>query len=196
MKNLWIILCASFILTACGGTGTSSSPISSGLGKFSMDFKTMNSKTDVKKDFEVKKGVVTPLAINLDSKPIIRYMIDLTDFEYDANSSAKPNNEKQTWIEISLFGDSGGTVDTPLRTGTFELSDSGASVGDKFSKVSNVKVAIFKDGKTEETSLAYKAKGTVKINAVSGDTVTGEVDLTQENGGKIKGNFTAQMKKK
>lgn len=194
MRKILLILCASVFFAACGGAaGTGSS----GLGKFSMDFKTLNTKTDVKKDFEVKKGLVTPLAITLDSKPIVRYIIDVTDFDFDNNSSsAKPKDDKQTAIEISLFGDSGDTVDSPLKVKTFELSASSAKVDEKYGKVSNVIVKVFKDGKVEETSLTYNAKGTVKINSVSGDTVSGEVDITQDTGGKLKGNFTAQMRKK
>lgn len=188
----YLILIALF-LTACGGAAKTGS---SGLGKLSMEFKTLNTKTDVKKDFEVKKGIITPLPITLDSTPIVRYIIDLTDFEFESNGSPRPANDTQTAIEISLFGDSGETADKPLKVKTFELSSSGAKVGDKFGKVSNVIVKIFKDGKLEETSLTYNAKGTVKINSVDGETVKGEVDLIQDNGGKIKGDFTAQMKKK
>ena len=184
-------------LTACGGGGgTTTKTDASGLGKFSMDFNT-KAKTEVKKDFEVKKGVFLPLAINVDSKPIIRYIIELTDFEFDPNSSsAKPKDDKQTSIEIALFGDADDTAETPLRVKTFEVAPPFAKVDEKYGKVSNVAVTIFKDGKTEETSLSYNAKGTVKINSVAGETITGEVDLTQDDGAKIKGNFTAQMKKK
>lgn len=194
MKKIILVLFASVFFAACGGVaGTGSN----GLGKFTMDFKTLNTKTDVKKDFEVKKGLVTPLAITLDSKPIVRYIIDVTDFDFDNNSSsAKPKDDKQTAIEISLFGDSGDTVESPLKVKTFELSAASAKVDEKYGKVSNIIVKVFKDGKVEETSLAYNAKGTVKINSVSGDTVSGEVDITQDNGGKLKGNFTAQMRKK
>lgn len=188
----YLILIALFLM-ACGGAAKTGS---SGLGKLSMEFKTLNTKTDVKKDFEVKKGLITPLPITLDSTPIVRYIIDLTDFEFEVNGSPRPANDTQTAIEISLFGDSGDTADNPLKVKTFELSSSGAKVGDKFGKVSNVIVKIFKDGKLEETSLTYNAKGTVKINSVEGETVKGEVDLIQDNGGKIKGDFTAQMKKK
>lgn len=158
MKKIIILLSLALFLTACGNGGA----INDGLGKMSLDFKTLNTKTDVKRDFEVKKGVITPLPITLDSTPIIRYMIDLTDFEYDANSSPKPKDEKQTSIEISLFGDSGDTAETPLKVKTFELSSPGAKVDGKFGKVSNVIVTVLKDGKTEETSLTYNAKGTVK----------------------------------
>lgn len=188
----YLIMIALF-LTACGGAGTGTS--STGLGKISAQYKTNYTNIEVKRDLEIKKGVVTPQQIDLDKTPIVRYIIDLTDFEYDANSSEKPKDDKQTLITIELFGDSGGTKDTPLRTGTFEISSPGAKVGDKFGKINNVMATIFKDGKTDGYSFTFNAKGNVKINSVSGDTVTGEVDLTQENGGKIKGNFTAKMKK-
>lgn len=193
MKNLLIILCFVMFLSGCGGGSTGAN----GLGKFSMEFKTINTKSEVKKDFEVKKGVITPLPITLDGKPIVRYIIDVADFEFDPkSSSAKPKDDSQTSIEISLFGDEGDTAETPLKVKTFELSSPGAKADGKYGKVSNVLVGVFKNGKVEETSLTYNAKGTVKINSVSGDTVTGEVDLTQDDGAKIKGNFTAQMKKK
>jgi hypothetical protein len=195
MKKILLILCAGFLLAACGGSGTTGS--GSSAGKLSMQMKPNTiSKLDMKKDFAPTKGVISPLSINVDSKPIIRYMIDLTDFEYDANSSANPKDDKQTLVTIALFGKSGDTAATPLRTGTFELLPPYAKVDEKYDRVSNVTATVFKDGKTEEYSFIAYAKGTVKINSVTGDTVTGEVDLTQENGGSIKGNFTAQMKKK
>lgn len=194
MGKYLLMIVLSLLLTACGGSGTIGT--SSGAGKLSMQFKpTTVSKLDMKKDFEAKKGLVSPLAINVDSKPIIRYMIDLTDFD-EANPSSKPKADNQTLVTIALFGKSGDTADTPLRTGTFELAPQYAKVDDKYDRISNVYGNVFKDGKTEEYSFTNGAKGTVKINSVSGDTVSGEVDLTQENGGSIKGNFTAQMKKK
>jgi len=193
MKKILLVLCVGLLIAACGGTGGPSS----GLGKLSMQFKPNTiSKLDMQKDLAVKKGMITPLSLNVDSKPIIRYMIDLTDFEYDGISAPKPKDDSQMMITISLFGKSGDTAETPLRTGTFELYPQFANVDQKYDRISNVTAAVFKDGKTEEYSFAGNAKGTVKINSVSGDTVTGEVDLTQDNGGSIKGNFTAQMKKK
>jgi hypothetical protein len=195
-KHLLIVAFLSLLLAACGGTGTTGS--SSSAGKLSIQMKPNTaSKLDMKKDFEAKKGVISPLSLNVDSKPIIRYMIDLTDFEYEANASAKPKDDKQTLVTIALFGKSGDTAETPLRTGTFELAPQYAKVDEKYDRISNVYCTVFKDGKAEEyTFTAANAKGTVKINSVSGDTVTGEIDLTQDNGGSIKGNFTAQMKKK
>lgn len=192
MKNILLFVITALFLTACGGAGTGST----GLGKISAQYKTNYTNFEVKRDLEIKKGVVTPQQIDLDKTPIVRYIIDLTDFEYDANSSEKPKDDKQTLITIELFGDSGGTRDTPLRTGTFEISSPGSKVGDKFGKINNVMATIFKDGKTDIYSFTFNAKGNVKINSVSGDSVTGEVDLTQENGGKIKGNFTAKIVKK
>lgn len=195
MKKRLLIVVLGLLLAACGG-GTGGSG-GSGVGKFSMQFKpTTISKLDMKKDFEATKGLISPLSLNVDSKPIIRYMIDLTDFEYEPNASSKPKDDKQTLVTISLFGKSGDTAETPLRTGTFELHPQFAKVDDKYDRVSNVTATVFKDGKAEEYSFTTGGKGTVKINSVSGDTVSGEVDLTQENGGSIKGNFTAQMKKK
>ena len=194
MKKYLLIVTLSFLLGACSDSGTGKS---AGLGKLSMQFKPNTiSKLDMKRDFEVKKGLISPLALNVDSKPIVRYMIDLTDFEYDANSSYKPKDEKQMLVTVSLFGKSGDTAETPLRTGTFELSPQYAKVDQKYDRISNLTATVFKDGKTEDYSFTTGGKGTVKINSVSGDTVSGEVELTQENGGSIKGNFTAQMKKK
>ncbi|MBS1793424.1 MAG: hypothetical protein JSS81_06195 [Acidobacteria bacterium] len=198
MKKFLLLILSGVLLTACGG-GAGTGPAGTtpaGPGKLSMDFKTLNTKTDVKKDLEIKKGVVTPVSITLDGKPIVRYFIDLTDFDYDANAAAKPADDKQTAVEITLFGDSGDTVETPLKAKTFELSSSGGKVDDKYGRVSNVLVKTFKDGKVEETSLTYNAKGTVKIVSATAETVTGEIDLTQDGGGRIKGSFTAQLKKK
>lgn len=197
MKKLLMIILAGAFLTACGGggAGIGTTSTDSSLGKLAIQFKTVNSKVDVKKDFEPKKGGINAYLLNVDSKPIVQYVIDLTDFESDVNPTKKPNDEKQTLITISLFGDSGATAETPLRTGTFELYPSFATVDQKYSKISNVATTTFKDGKTEEYSFITKANGTIKINSVSGDAVSGEVDLSQENGGSIKGNFTARMKK-
>ena len=195
MRKHLFIIALGLALAACSGSGTTGS--GSSAGKLSMQMKpTTISKLDMKKDFVAIKGIVSPLSLNVDSKPIIRYMIDLTDFEYEANASSKPKDDKQMLVTIALFGKSGDTAETPLRTGSFELAPQYAKVDEKYDRISNVYGTVFKDGKTEEYSFTTGGKGTVKINSVSGDTVSGEIDMTQENGGSIKGNFTAQMKKK
>jgi len=183
-----IVPLAVLLLTAC-------SKGSSGPGTISMKYQKSPSEK-VAKELDVKKAFVTTGWINVpgaDGEKVVRYYLDLTDFDYDPQTSSfKPKTDSQTSVEIDFFAEKGAPLNTAIKPGTYELANLSEKPWNSYGKINNVVLYTFKDGKTDEYSLAYNAKGTLKINSVTADAVTGEIDLTQENGSSIKGAFTAK----
>ena len=71
---------------------------------------------------------------------------------------------------------------------------------ERFNKVSTVIITTFVDGKEKSDSFdtmssMSKAEGEVKITAVSADSVSGEINVS-EGDKTIKGTFTAKLPKK
>lgn len=194
MKSLCllVLICLALGLMACGG----GAPGSGGGNKISMHYKKLSSEEKVDKEFAIKSAFATASWINVPgsttSERVTRYYITLSDFDYDPQtSSSKPKVEGQATVEIDFFADKGAPVETPIKPGSYEFAELGAKPWNSYGKINNI-IAYTFQGKNDEYSLANKAKGTVKINSVTADAVTGELDLTQENGGTIKGSFTAK----
>lgn len=192
-RHFWIILAVTaYVLTAC----SSASKGPGGPGTISLQFKKNYSEEKVAKDLEVKKAFVTTGWINVPEAPgdkAIRYYLDLTDFDYDPQTSSfKPKADNQMSVEIDFFAEKGALEGAAIKPGTYQLANRSERPWNSYGKINNVVAYTFQNGKTDEYSLAYNAKGTLKINSVSADAVTGEIDLTQENGGSIKGTFTAK----
>ena len=196
MKNrlcLLVVFCLALGLAGCGGGGKTGS---GGSNSISMHYKKLNTDEKVDKEFAIKSAFAMASWITVPgtaSERVTRYYISLSDFDYDPQtSSSKPKAEGQTTVEIDFFADKGAPEDTPIKTGSYEFAERGITPWASYGKINNIIAYTFIGGKSDEYSLAYKAKGTVKINSVTADAVSGELDLTQENGGTIKGSFTAK----
>ena len=120
------------------------------------------------------------------------YRIFVASFDLDASGKGRTlaaplTAEGQVKLDFSLVGDEGGNDKTALRPGDYSAR------ADKFRKVESVMVSTAGGGKESKFIFDRNAtEGSVKINSVSGDTVTGEINLTSgENS--IKGPFTARI---
>ena len=90
-------------------------------------------------------------------------------------------------LTFSLVGDQGGNEKSPLKAGEYSAK------ADKFLKVEDASIVTRKDGKDNTLWLdRSKLSGKVKVASVSGDTLTGEADLTDGESA-IKGPFTAKV---
>lgn len=125
------------------------------------------------------------------------HTIYLADYEMDTTSAAtmrKPlTAPDQLRVELQLTGEEGTKTDSPFKVGTYSAK------ADKINRVRSITVATFADGKETTTSfdtmgLTPKADGDVKITAVSADSISGEVNLT-DGDKSIKGTFTAKLPK-
>jgi hypothetical protein len=90
-------------------------------------------------------------------------------------------------ITFSLVGEQGGNEKSPLKPGDYSAK------ADKFMKVETAGIVTRKDGKDDVLWFDRSGlTGNVKVTAVSGDSITGEADITDGQSA-IKGPFIAKV---
>jgi hypothetical protein len=120
------------------------------------------------------------------------YRVYVANYDLDAGNFAmtldKPlTADDQVRVVFSLVGDQGTNDKSPLKTGSYSAK------ADKFMKVEDVAIVSRKGGTDNKTVLDRSTlSGDAKVNSVSGDTITGEIDLTS-GAISIKGPFSARM---
>ncbi len=119
------------------------------------------------------------------------YDMDVTNVATMKKALTSP---EQVRIMIGLQGEEGTKNDSPFKVGTYSLKS------ERFNKVATVSISTFVDGKEKSTnfdtmSSMSKAEGEVKITAVTADSVSGEINVT-EGDVSLKGTFTAKLPKK
>lgn len=189
MKKLLIIALMSAILTACGTAG-------SGTGASKLDVKVggKDSTLNVKSTFVNYSG----MAFTAPNKPNIVtsvHTIYLANYEMDTSSPAWTKTPltapDQMRVSLELTGEDGTKKESPFKVGTYSVAAENVN-GLRF-----VKIVTFADGKQVETTFetmtrGQKASGEVKITAVTAETVSGEVNIT-EGDKAVKGTFTAKL---
>ena len=120
------------------------------------------------------------------------YRIYAANYDLDGGNFALTLNkpltaDDQVRVVFSLVGDQGGNDKTAVKPGTYSAK------ADKFMKVEDVAIVSRKAG-TDNTGWFDRSTltGDAKVTSVSGDTITGEVDLTS-GASSIKGPFTAKI---
>jgi hypothetical protein len=120
------------------------------------------------------------------------YRAYLANYDLDAGNFAmtldKPlSSEDQMRVVFSLVGDQGTNDKSPLKAGTYSAK------AEKFMKVEDVALVSRKGGADNKALLDRSTlSGEAKVSSVSGDTITGEVDLTSGTIS-LKGPFTAKI---
>jgi hypothetical protein len=119
------------------------------------------------------------------------YRVYLANYDLDAGNFAmtldKPlTADDQMRVVLSLVGDQGTNDKSALKTGTY------AAKADKFMKVEDVAIFSRKGGADKTVLDRSVLSGDARVSSVSGDTITGEVDLTS-GAIAIKGPFSARI---
>ena len=120
------------------------------------------------------------------------YRVYVANYDLDAANFAmtmdKPlSADDQVRVVFSLVGDQGTNDKSPLKAGNYSAK------ADKFMKVEDVAVVSRKGSADNKVALDRSAlTGDAKVDSVSGDTITGEVDVTS-GAISIKGHFTAKI---
>ena len=167
---------------------------SKGAGGGSMQLK---SPATGDKDMPVKSGYAfavtktfTDTANKISTAP--SYRVYAANYDLDAGNFAMTldkslTSDEQVRVVFSLVGDQGGNEKTAAKAGTYEAK------ADKFMKVEDVVIVSRKGGADNKGWLDRSTlTGEAKVTSVSGDTITGEVDLSS-GATSIKGPFTAKI---
>lgn len=120
------------------------------------------------------------------------YRVYAASYDLDSGNFAQTMDrplpsDDQIRVTFSLVGDQGGNEKSPMKAGDYSAK------ADKFMKVEDASIVTRQGGKDNTLWLdRSKLSGNVKVKSVSGDTMTGEADLTDGQSA-IKGAFTAKI---
>ena len=120
------------------------------------------------------------------------YQVFAANYDLDAATFGQSLNkplasDDQMRVTFSLVGDEGGNEKSPLKAGEYSAK------ADKFMKVEAAGIVTRKDGKDNTLWLDRSSlTGAVKVTSVSGDSISGDADLTAGESA-IKGAFTAKI---
>ena len=120
------------------------------------------------------------------------YRVYAANYDLDAANFAmtldRPlTSEEHLRVVFSLVGEQGGTEKMPLKAGTYSAK------AEKFMKVEDVGIVSRKGGADSKVWLDRSTlTGEVKVNSVSGGTMSCDVDLSAGETS-IKGSFTAKI---
>ena len=187
LRQIVFASCLIALAISLGGCGK-------GAGGSSMQLK---SPATSDKDMPVKSGYAfavtktfTDTAGKISTAP--SYRVYAANYDLDGGNFALTLNkpltaDDQVRVVFSLVGDQGGNEKTAAKAGTYSAK------ADKFMKVEDVAIVSRKAG-TDNTGWLDRSTltGDAKVTSVSGDTITGEVDLTSGSMS-IKGPFTAKI---
>jgi len=116
---------------------------------------------------------------------VASYDLDATNFSQTMDKPLAADD--QIRVTFNLVGDEGGTEKTVLKAGDYSAK------AEKFMRVETAGIVTRKDGKDNTLWLDRSAlTGSVKITAATGESVTGEADLSDGQAA-IKGPFTAKI---
>lgn len=187
MKKVWLIIVAALVLSACGGAGGQKLEIKTA-GKSA----TLNAKSG-----GVYYGNVISTSPGKPNVQTFAHDIYIANYDLDTTSGVtmrKPlTSPEQLRVELQLCGEDGTKNESPFKVGSYSAK------ADKFNRVRVITIVTFVDGKETKSTfdtmgLTPKAEGEVKLTAVTADSISGEVNLS-EGDQSIKGTFTAKLPK-
>lgn len=202
MKKLLLFIGTGILAAACGGvagsntttgnSGPAAKPAASGSaiaiklkdGTVSLEPKTAYVFSD---DWTINMpgGKAVPTA----TREIVIANYDLETTYGKSSAMKKMTAPDQVRLVIQLQDKADVKKDMPVTTGEY------AGKMEEFSRVQNVFVYTFAGGTDKRTLVAGSNsdnKGSVKITSVTGDTVSGEIDLSNTDSA-FKGSFTAKV---
>ena len=157
------------LLSGCGKTGSNSMSLKwPGVDRKEMPVKSSYAFGVTKTFTDINNKMTTAPSYRVYAAS---YDLDSGNF---AQTMDKPlPSDDQIRVTFSLVGDQGGNEKSPLKAGDYSAK------ADKFMKVEDASIVTRKDGKDNTLWLdRSKLSGNVKVASVSGDTMTGEADLT------------------
>ena len=181
-----IVLCAPF-LAGCSksGEGSHLHVKPAGGSEKEMPIKSSFAFPVTKSFTDVNQKITTAVSYNV---YVANYDLDSGNF---AMTLDKPMaSEDQMRVVFSLVGEEGTNENSALKTGTYSAK------ADKYMKVETVGI-VTRRGSADVKSWLDRStlSGDVKITSVSGDPVSGDIDVTAGEAS-INGSFTARILKR
>lgn len=179
-----LLLAVSLLLAGCSkaGGGSALHLKAPGMTEQDMPVKSGGAFAVTKTFTDVNRNITTAPSYRV---YVANYDLDLGNFGQTLNKPLA--SDDQLRVTFSIVGDVGGNEKTPAKAGTYSAK------ADKYMKAEDVSIVTRKDGKDNQVFLDRSGlTGEVKVASVSGDTISGEVDLTSGEFS-IKGPFTAKV---
>lgn len=182
-------LALAFFLAACNGAG----------GAKNLE---VSVKGGTPKKLDVKSGFIysTPIGLskNNEVKYASSYSFHIADYEQDGSrgmiSLGETPKTDGTQVVFQIVGKEGGDAKTPIEPGDYPVAKpDGGPFQYKVTRGYGSSIAVFAGGKKDQAYLnESKTTGKVTIASVSGDEVSGTVDLN-DGQNSFKGTFSAKM---
>jgi hypothetical protein len=184
-----VLISLSAIIGAClilacnnGGGGNNLHVKSAAAGEKDLAIKTAFADPVTKSFTDTSNKITTAVVYNIHAA---NYDLDGGRFGASLNNPMPADDSVR--IMFSLVGEEGTKENSPLKTGTYSAK------ADKYMKVETVGIVTKKNG-TEIKNWFDRSSltGEVKITSVSGDSASGDIDVTAGDN-TIKGSFTAKI---
>ena len=185
-NTLFVLIALMFALSSCSKSGENNLHLKSPqTGEKDLAVKSCYAFPVTKSFTDINGAITTAASYNFHAA---NYDLDTTNLGMGLN---KPlTSDDHVRVMFNLVGDQGTKEDAPLKAGTYSAK------ADKYMKVETVGTVTRKGG-TEAKNWFDRGSlsGQVKITSVSGDTASGEIDVTAGDS-VIKGSFTAKILKR
>jgi len=183
LTSLLVIIFALFLFGCSKNAGTSELHVkSAAAGERDVTIKTAFADPVTKTFTDTTGKMTTAVVYNLN---VANY--DLDGGRFGASLNNPMPGDESIRVMFSLVGEEGTKENSPLKAGTYSAK------ADKYMKVETVGIVTRKNG-TEIKNWFDRStlNGEVKLNSVSGDSASGDIDVTAGDNS-IKGSFTAKI---
>lgn len=181
---LVLALAITFLLSGCSksGGGNQLHVKSTAAGEKDVAIKTAFADPVTKSFTDTSNKITTAVVYNIH---VANYELNGERFGASLNNPMPSDDSLR--VMFSLVGEEGTKENSPLKAGTYSAK------ADKYMKVETVGIVTRKGG-TEIKNWFDRStlNGEVKVNSVSGDTASGDIDVTAGDN-TIKGSFTAKI---
>jgi hypothetical protein len=189
LTRYWFVLAFASVAIAlavsgCGQTSGSNNlhVKSAAAGDKDVAIKTAFADPVTKSFTDTSNKVTTAVVYNIHAA---NYDLDGGRFGASLNNAMPADDSIR--VMFSLVGEEGTKENAPLKTGTYSAK------ADKYMKVETVGIVTKKNGTEIKNWFDRSAlNGEVKVTSVSGDTASGDIDVTAGDS-TVKGSFTAKI---
>ena len=184
-KSYWIIFMTTAILLAACGMNENNLQVKTAGAEIPFKQTSSGTYTSTKTFSFSKDGQTTTTKSAAHHFALANYELDTSSGMISLDKAL--TTPEQVRINFQITGEEGTDDKTPIKSGTYTAS------ADKFNKIDLIRIVTFADGKETKTSFRIdKTEGEIKINSVNGESVSGEINLT-EGDKSVKGAFTAKI---